>query len=487
MSCDLVHRFNETNKQSMNGGVFNGSYLPAFWARKCRCAECIMAKNTVEAKSLANSQNGYKNDAHKERNNGRDVYHHDSPAKKYLAADHGGPRNGNSVTLWNGKVEPERRPTSGQSETDLITSRLYQPKALTHDRYVTTPGGNKTNSFTQLPNAETIKEKKRAEKNYAHDLSWSGDELRYQSVKQTCPVKHFEDPRLKNHKKKDSIYHDQAYLVPTIQSGRVEGHLRPIEHKGTRGYREDTESKFNKNSSLAAWWSASSHRNHQSMPVNTKTCRTSTGEVNLPHFSQQPVLSNTDKRNLASHCTPDQVKNMDSKQNCESVGLRSYQKPNLPKSDQELLINQKEVKEFEDTKHSEICAREERIRNLKALLEKQERALKALRSQRKQFFTDDKCGSITCNKNHTKYSTVQGNKAILEECRPTDGAVISGDCLKRRWLRNWKEEDGIVSKFPKTEPREETHSHSTKFEEESQNLSNAEYTAVEGLVSLSKD
>lgn len=574
-SCfDLVHfcRTNDRNRQSINRCVFDGNYFP-FWARKCRCAECIIANNKMEKKSHTSSKSGYGHlrPSEKYLSQTRDGYNCDLKAKERLAADQSKPGNGNSMAWWSGK-EPfmttshERRPMYKQNKGEHLPSNLFGHKPPA--QFATTPpDANKAGSPTQLLNPEKVKSNEVATNDH-----WMGarfgysNKLNYEkqqdltSIHPANPVRHYQDPRLRNLGKSDSIYKGHSNFEAGSKLQGTDGYRRPVEQKGTNGYREENEPSFQQNTKLTTWWNASSMslcsdtahapnnyqvrggapamrinrgnaksseewkfpaweghmqtlperstdfginyalfqgthshnsilQNHQSMPSNAKTRRNSDeAGINLSYLSVEPVTS-AKKRKVATDYTPDQLQKMASRRKREPGDASSHQSTNLPKRNQELTINnEKEFKDFQNTKNSESCAREERIRNLKVLLEKQERALEAIRFQRKAFFIAEKDdNNITSNETRAAKSSDQDHIATIAES-PCSGEVFSL-AEKRRWLKNWIEEDDVEHRYHEIGKWKQIYDtrEAKSVEEEDENLSNAEYTAVEGLVRLSKD
>lgn len=509
-----------------------------FSARKCRCAECIINNNKMGAKSLANGQHCYKNIHQKDEHGTRHRYTLNLQDQSHLEKEQAKERNGCDIMMkwWPGK-QPipytiERGPTFFQTTTDQLTTKLYEPSKplLPGTEDVLASGFNKRNSFSQLQTTQAVKSRETKAKDNGCHWSWSGNSEAFQlqkqqgltNIHQTNPIKHLQDPRLTNQDNSDSIYHGWGNLLPANKLGRPEGYGgKPIEQTRTRA------SSFKQNATLANWWHSSSvshcpvttyatndyqerstfrhlgtdsaneerklrtwgmHKqtspgrftsfgnsntffketdseiahNHQSMPPQRKPHRTSESEIN--YFSKQPAID-AKKQKLASPCSPDQLTHLGAKTICDFNS--NVQKMNS----QEMMINKKEFKDIHDAKNSETCAREERIRNLKALLAKQEKALEALKYQRKPSISIDEKGDNIVFNGHSP--------SIDEEVFPNP--------LKRRWLKNWNEEDGFDHISTKIKRRKELNSHNTKTEEENQALSNAEFTAVEGLVRLSKD
>ena len=494
----------------------------------------------MEAKSLASNKYGY---SHSHQSNdyssqARDGYYSDRLTK--ANHDTAKPGNTNGIMRWPEKepftTSSERRPTVSQNEMGHVATKIDQHKNL--PQFATTPGVNKTKLSTQFLGPEVVKGNKVAGNDHESGFG-NPNELNYQkqqlkNIYQTNPFRYLRDPRLKDHGKSDSIYQGQTLSVAEFVG--TEGYRKPSEQKITRRYWEEirpshqntmpptclntslesqcrkspahAQSNYQKRS--AATYSVSKYRNNsksseelklqtwerhmqssparlikhginetffrekdssscipQTTPPISKTCRTSQSDDTISIRLQQPFIG-TKKGNLASHCTPDQL-------DFELSNTNSLKKNN------ELNIH--------NAKYSEICAREERIRNLKILLEKQERALETLRFQRRTPFineTDDDC--FTCNEDRIK----QSMDAIMGECHLTDDVAILGinsGSLKRRWLKNWKfnEKDDVEHKSPVIKKRKEIYTDSTETEGENQNLSNAEYTALEGLVRLGKD
>ena len=204
-------------------------------------------------------------------------------------------------------------------------------------------------------------------------------------------------------------------------------------------------------------------------------CNFSWNHASLPH--EKASRTSEEKLQKGAKWTPNTLDSFDSKNRHGTGDLDPFQNGSSHRKKQKLRTYKKALENVQDTKILEIYAREERIRNLKTLLAKQEQALDALRYQRKQSFPDELCGSfLDITNNETPH---------WRSCNQED---IAGNSLKRRWLKNWSEEDQLDHKhLEKMQKRNETDSHGMLSEDGNQNLSNAEFTALEGLVRLSKD
>ena len=520
--------------KGINIFVSGGSHFP-FSAQKCRCAECIIRYSKMGAKSLANDQHYYKTIDQKDEHETRDRYTLNLQDQSQTKD-----RNGSEMKWWPGKqpvtYTTERGPTFFQTTTDHITTQLYAPlKPLF-------PGiedplaldFNKRNSFSQLQTAQTVKGRETEAKDNGCHWPWSGNSDAFQqlqkqqpdltNIDQSNPIKHVQDPRFTKHDNSDSIYHGWGNFLPANKLGRPESHGgKPIEQTRTRAY------GFKQNESLANWWHSSSvshcpvttyasnnyqerstirhlvtdsaneernlrtwgmgektstrrfssfgisdtflketdsesPQNHQSMAPQAKPHKTSES-TGINYFSQHSVID-TKNQKLASPCSPEQLTHFGAKTICElNLDLQK-------RNPQEMMINQKEFMDGHGTKTSET--REERIRNLKSLLEKQEKTLEILRYHRKHasISIDEKGDNIAFNGHSPS----------------TDDQVTLPNSLEQRWLKNWNEEDGFDHISTKIKRRKVPNSHdNTKTEEKNQALSNAEFTAVEGLVRLSKD
>lgn len=331
------------------------------------------------------------------------------------------------------------------------------------------------------------------------------------------------------------------------QVSETDGYRRQREEKNTKRYREETEHSFLEGTTTATWWNVSPMSQYPK-PANPPTINTErsapavrmeknnsvnvTGDKwkGLRTWGKQPMqltlkeLSNKRNTNDAffqgtdSHktnpwnhpsltgprvktCritsaaelqngtkwTPKELEN-GSKNKRRMGDLESFQNRNSLQDKPQLRIHPKE--NDQDAKSLEICAREERIRKLKSLLIQHEQALEALRFQRNSPSSDETNGNfvnIINNETLNQKPSDQENRSEEEYCSSSD--AILGKSLKRRWLKNWNEEDELEHIEPpeKIVKREEIHSHGTLSEDGNQNLSNAEFTALEGLVKLSKD
>lgn len=248
--------------------------------------------------------------------------------------------------------------------------------------------------------------------------------------------------------------------------GKQPMQLTLSEHSNKHGVNEKSSRGTNPHSN-SPW-------NHALLP-NDKTCRTS-----------------EEKPQKGTKWTPKKLDSFGSKNKHGTGDLDPFQNGGSHRKKQNSRTYKKALENVQDAKILEIYAREERIRNLKTLLAKQEQALDALRFQRKQSFSDELSGSfVHITNNETplwKSSDQEDGVEDKEGSCSSPGANLSGNSLKRRWLKNWNEEDQLDQKPPeKIEKTNQTDSHGTLSEDGNQNLSNAEFTALQGLVRLSKD
>ncbi|XP_078369091.1 uncharacterized protein LOC144653051 isoform X2 [Oculina patagonica] len=549
-----------------------GSYFP-FLARKCGCAECIIASDKLGTNSLNNNQNGYKhsnqseyfltangyNQAHQTKGRlvGNQVYN----AQSTLG-------NGNGITVWPEKYRSAASTKGMQThdfnsstyiphQADHSTSKFYQSAVCSQS--ATTPVVDKTNSFTRLLN--TANSAVAGNEAVAPFWPWCGTSSEFNNqtqqhlsnIHQTYNTKQISrDPRLRKKSEranendtltsnKDSIYQANANFVPVSEMRKNEGY-KPQSEANKKNLEETNHSSLQATTS-APWWNfpsmsqypkaahaptfypersapamgkqnnmagderkgqrnsvkqpmqltlnelsnkrgtflqgTDSHGNqfpwnHPSLPT-VKTCTTSEAELSSKGPKSKPkALENFSSRKRHGKGDPDSFKHSNS----------------LQKKKQSRIHNN-DLENDQDAKTLEIYAREERIRNLKTLLVKHEQALDALRVQRKSSFSDETIGNTLDVTNSEILSGEASDQEYMvggkeESCSPS--GVIYGNSLKRRWLKNWNEEDQLDHKSQeKIEKRNEVHSNGTQSDDENQNLSNAEFTALEGLVRLSKD
>lgn len=573
----LVHfcRANDKSKPSIYSSFpGDGSFFP-FWARKCGCAECIIASDKMGTNTLHN-QNRYKNSQQSgcfsRKTNG---YNQALQTKGRLERDQviNAQRtqgNGNGIAVWpekdrlttlSDKMQTRDFMTYIQNPTNPRTSAFYQ--SATRSQSATTPVVDETTSYTRLLNTDSAVKGNEAVTNY---WPWYGtsDEVSYHnqqhfpSIHQTSSTKlSSRDPRLRSKSEKcngnsaltsnkNSIYQGDVNFLPLSGTGKIFRDEHQSEDNNSERYREKIEhSSLQGGTTTATWWNVSAMGQHpkpaqaqsiypercapatekkddlssddwnvqrswvkHSMPLTlselsnkhgvneTISCGTSPhsnfswNHTSLPH--EQACRTSEEKLQKGTKWSPKKLDSFDSKNKHGTGDLDSFQNGGSHRKKQKSRTYKKALENVQDAKILEIYAREERIRNLKTLLAKQEQALDTLRFQRKQSFSDELSGSFFDIKNnetpHRKSSDEEDVVEDKEESCSSPGANLVGNSLKRRWLKNWNEEDQLDHKPPeKIEKRNEIDAHGTLSEDGNQNLSNAEFTALEGLVRLSKD
>lgn len=568
-------RTNDRNRPSIYSSLpGNESYFP-FWARKCGCAECIIASDKIGTNSLHNYQNGYRNNSNpgeyfSQKTNGYNPEARQTKGRLGENQVYNAQRtlgNGNGITVWpekdRFKAPAERMQTPDfngstytQYQADPRTSKFYQSAVCSQS--TTTPAVDKTNSFTRLLNTDYV-----VAGNEAVATFWpwcaTSNEFNYQNqqqlsdIHQTYTSKQFSrDPRLRKKSErsnenntltsnKDSVYQANANFVPVSEIRKNEGYQpQSVANKNKRNWEESEHSSVQE-TTTATWWNvspvgqypkathASTFYPERSAPAIGKRNSLAGDEwkgqgnsVKQPMQLTLNELSNkrptfiqgTDSHsnspwNPPTHprvktCTKykvelskgnkwtpkEMVENLSSRKRHGTGDPDSFKHSNSRQKKEQARINNNDLENEQDAKTLEIYAREERIRNLKTLLVKHEQALDALRFQRKSSFSDETIGialNIINNETPQKSSDqehIVGGKE--DSCSPS--GVSFGNSLKRRWLKNWNEEDQLNHKPPeKIEKRNEVHSAGTLSEDGNQKLSNAEFTALEGLVKLSKD
>lgn len=570
----LVHfcRTNERNRPSIYSGLSGeGSYFP-FWARKCGCAECIIAGYKIGTNSLNNNQNGYKTSNRREyysqTTNG---YNQANQTKRRLGEDqvYSVPRtltHGNSVNVWPQKdrltasadriqTHDVNGTTYNQNQADSRTYRFYQSAVCSQS--VATPAV-KSNSCDRMLTANSVISGKQPVTAF---WPWCGssNEFNYQNqqhlsnLHQTYTTEQISrDPRLRKKSErssgidtltsnKDSIYQANTNFVPVSEIRKNEGYPSQNEANKNKRKWEETEHGSLRGTTAATWrnvspgghYAKSAHAPtsypERSVPAIGKTNGMSSDEWKSQQNSpKQPMqltlnelsnkrgtfLQGSDSRSsfpwdhsshsrvkTSSKSEPDlskgtkwtlkELENVNSRKRHGTGDLDTYKHGISLKKKEQSRICSNDLENDQDAKNLEIYAREERIKNLKTLLVKHEQALDALRVQRKSSYFDETVGNtldITKNEITSPETIDQENivGAKEESCSPSGG--IFGNSLKRRWLKNWNEEDQLDHKPPeKIEKRNDIHSRGALSEEGNQNLSNAEFTALEGLVRLSKD
>ena len=547
----------------------DGSYFP-FWARKCGCAECIIAGDKPAANFL-HDRNSYKNsqqrDYFSQKTNG---YSQALQKKERLGEDRvlNAQRtlgNGNGIAVW--------------PKNDRLTSLTDKMQTRDFDIYIQNPVDPRTSSFNQsavcsqsattpvadesisstrlLTRTESVLKGNEA---VANNWPWhatSGEtsfhnQQHLPSIHQTCFTQQSSrDPRLRSKREKfngsgaltsnkNSIYQSHDNFLPISGTGKLFRDEHQSEDNNRRRYREEIkQSSRQGGTATASWWNLSTMDQHPTparapsvYPATEKKGDLSGDDWNVQRsWGKQPMqltqseIPNKHDVNEKISCGTTPLSNfswnhtslpheksyrtseekpqkgtkwtlkkrfddIDSKNKHGTGNHNQYENDSSHQKQQKSRINKKDLENLQDTKILEIYAREERIRNLKALLAKQEQALDVLRFQRKHYFSDE-LSFINITRNETPYHKSSDKEEIVqykEESCSSPGANLAGESLKRRWLKNSSAEDQLDHKPPeKIEKRNETDSHGTLSEDGNQNLSNAEFTALEGLVRLSKD
>lgn len=374
------------------------------------------------------------------------------------------------------------------------------------------------------------------------------------SIHQTSSTKQSNrDPRLRSKSEKynesgaltshkSSVYPGHVNFLPVSGTGKIERYERQSEDNKSKKYLEETEHSSLQGTTAATWWNVSPMGQHpkpaQAQVIYPErrapgTEKKSGDEWNVQRsWGKQPMqltlneLSNKHGASDTLFCgtnphsnfswkhtsllrvktcrtseeklpkgtkwRPKKLENFGPKNKHGTGDLDPFQNSNSQRKKQKSRTYKKALENVQDAKIMEIYAREERIRNLKTLLAKQEEALDALRFQRKHSFSDETSGSVVnITSNETPYPKSSDQEDIVEskeESCSSPGGIVAGNSLKRRWLKNWSEEDQLDHKPPeKIVKWNETDSRGSLSEDGNQNLSNAEFTALEGLVRLSKD
>ena len=574
----LVHfcRTNDKSKPSIYSSFPGDVSCFPFWARKCGCAECIIASDKVGTNAL-HTQNGYRNlqqsDCFSQKSNG---YNQALKEKRHLGKHQvlngqGTQGNANGIAVWpkkdrvttsSDKIQTRDFRNYIQNPADPRTSAFYQSAARSQS--ATTPVVDETNSFTQLLKTDSVVKGNEAVANYWPWLGASDEVICHnqqhlrRSIHQTSSTKlSNRDPRLRSKSEnynwrgaltstKNSIYQGNVNFSPLSKSGKLLQDEHQSEDNNSKRYQEEMECRFLQGETTSATWKnvlamgqppkpgqAQSVYPERHAPATEKKDALSGDDWNVHgRWGKQPmqltlsVLSNKHDVNEKMSCgtnphsnfswnhtslpnektcgmseekpqkgikwTPKKLESFDSKNKHGTGDLDSFQNGGSHRNKQKSRTYKKTLENVQDAKSLEIHAREERIRNLKTLLAKQEQALDALRFKRKQSFSDELSRSFVDITNydtpHRKSSDQEDIYEDKEESCSSPGANLAGNSLKRRWLKNWNEEDQLDHKLPeKIEKTDETDSHGTLSEDGNQNLSNAEFTALEGLVRLSKD
>ena len=571
-------RTNDKSKATIYSGFpGDGGFFP-FWARKCGCAECIIASDKMGTNSRHN-QNCYKHSQQSgcfsRKTNGfnQALQTKGRLREAQVLNAQRTQENGNVVAVWpeedrlttlSDKMQTHDFGTYIQNPSDTTTSAFYQSAARSQS--ATTPAVNETNSFTRLLNTDSVFKGNEVVENH---WPWYGtsDEVSYHnqqhlpSIHQTSSTKlSSRDPRLKSKSEKcngsgvftsnkNSVYQGLFNFLPVSGTQKIFRDEHQSEDNNSKRYREEMELSFLQGgtttaTSTATWWNVAAMGQHpkpgqapsiyrekrapaltekkddlsgddwkvqgswgkqpmqltlSELPnkhgVNEKiACGTnphrtfSWNHTLLPH--EKAWRTSEEKLQKGTKCTPKKLDSFDTKNRHGTED--PFPNGSSHRKKQKLRTYKKALENVQDAKILEIYAREERIRNLKTLLAKQEQALDALRYQRKQSFSDELSGSLVAiTNNETPHGRSSDQNDIVEdkeESYSSPDANLAGNSLKRRWLKNWSDEDQLDHKPPeKIQKRNQTDSHGMPSEEGNQNLSNAEFTALEGLVRLSKD
>ena len=542
-----------------------------FWARKCGCAECIIASDKMGTNPL-HKQNSYKNSQQRDCFSPKTEGYSQALQKKGCFGENGVLNaqrtlgNGNGIAVWpkkdqltglSDKMETRDFSSYIQNPADPRTSTFYQSAVCSQS--ATTPVVSETISFTRLlTRTDSVL---KGDETVANYWPWYGasDKVSYHnqqhlvSIHQSTPStkQSSRDPRLRDKSEKcngsgaqtsnkNSIYQGHVNFLPVSGTRK----LFQDEHQSKdKRYREEMkQSSLQGGTATATWWNVSTMGQHpkpaqaQSVyherrapatvkkddlsgddwnaqrswgkqltlselsnkhGVNEKiSCGTNPlsnfywNHTSLPH--EKSCRTSEEKLQQGTKWGPKKLDNIDSKNKHGTGNLDLFQNGNPHRKKQKSRTCKKALENAQDAKILEIYAREERIRNLKTLLAKQEQALDFLRFERKHYFSEELSASfVNVTSNETPYRKSSDKEEIIEnneEGCSSPGANLAGNSLKRRWLKNWSEEDQLDHKPPeKIEKRNEIDSHGTLSEDGNQSLSNAEFTALEGLVRLSKD
>lgn len=564
-----LNRNDNRNVMGMNIFVSSANYFP-FCTRRSGYAKCIIANNTIEARSVSNGQHGYEN-IHQGGHGARDCYILDLQHQDHSAEYQANTIGSGGLTIWP-RQDPftslcERGPTSTLAKIDHrdITAKLHEPrKVLDRCQMVTASAFDSVKSCSRLQNEKTVKGNETKIKSDSGNGwpcpdNWNAFQLQREphlsNIHPNNSVKELQDPRLKTFHDSDPIYHGWNNFVPakTLGTPEVEGCGRPAMQTSA------SANGFQHNSIQPTWWNdlpisqcrfiANTSSNYQETrsTVNdsgseTSVCkpseewqiRTRETQQQTPRFTDHGVTNRFFIDTELSNSQNDQsvLRPAKSRGSSEEVVCSRYysQEPvTLPSksklesqsfnfSDEEkdsgattyferetgqlnshlqtgkppeFMTNPKECEDYQETKISETYDREKRIRSLKALLKKHERALEALRHKMKTpVVISEKEGNINnipFKGDHTRSFHALGNIAVLEDFPSIDGGVDLRSSLKRKWLENWNEDDTAGLKSTNNKKGKEDDLSGVKYEEEDKDLNSAEFTAVEGLVRLNKD
>lgn len=389
---------------------------------------------------------------------------------------------------------------------DKISSPLqYNNNNRMSEMYATTLGSNGTNTFSRMLSISPAGKGNQTETN---QWAWNGSldsfsnhqtQLKLSSNQQPHPTQQLSrDPRLRrksemlNGNDASSIYYvyraqDNAQLV----QGGQEGHKQQSNKNNNKGCQDQGLKR-------ALDWNMSSQPQHP-QPQHIPTIYPERSGVNTKiREHKQIVNERKDQPCRVSKPMAENKKDMKraptSVDNCGSESKRAKGNFNSFPNDHGLRSKSPwstDNEELEnETQHLEMVAREERIRKLKNLLAKQEKALESLRFRKNS--SNDKAIPKPSVRSEaiSQKSGDQGNTTKSNDpphSNSSSGTTL-GNSLKRRWLQNWNEgeEHGHEPPFEK-EKENERQSSGSLSEKEDQNLSNAEFTALEGLVTLSKN
>lgn len=548
-------RTNDKSRPSMYSSFSgDGSYFP-FWARKCGCAECIIAGDKPAANSL-HDQNSYKNSEQRDYFSQKTNEYSQALQKKgRLGEDRvlNAQRtlgNGNGIAVWPKNDRLTSLTHKMQNPVDPRKSSFNQSAVCSQSALV----ADETISSTRLlTRTDSVLKGNDSVAGYWPWHATSGEtsfhnQQHLPSIHQTCSTKQSSrDPRLRSKSEsgaltsnKNSIYQSHDNFLPVSGTGKVFRDEHQSEDNNRKRYREKMkQSSRQEETATATWWNFSTIDQH-SKPAQAPSVypatekkgdlsgddwnvqrswgkqpmqltlseipnkhdvneKISCGTIPLSNFSWNHTSLPREKSYRTSEEKPQKGTNwtlkkrfddIDSKNKHGTGNHNQYQNDSSHQKQQKSRINKKDLENLQDAKILEIYAREERIRNLKALLAKQEQVLDVLRFQRKHSFSDE-LSFINITRNETPYHKSSDKEEIVQykaESCSSPGANLAGESLKRRWLKNSSAEDQLDHKPPeKIEKRNETDSHGTLSEDGNQNLSNAEFTALEGLVRLSKD
>lgn len=504
MNATMTCRANDKDEQGITSclSAVEG-HLP-YLNRKCGCPECIIASEKMELKHPCGIQNGRQGLCLNESffNQTRNEYIH-----KHQTKEHRKETNHYNAQLRNGTGSSwPKKHRFTEPACDKISSPLqYNNNNRMSEMYATTLGSNGTNTFSRMLSISPAGKGNQTETN---QWAWNGSldsfsnhqtQLKLSSNQQPHPTQQLSrDPRLRrksemlNGNDASSIYYvyraqDNAQLV----QGGQEGHKQQSNKNNNKGCQDQGLKR-------ALDWNMSSQPQHP-QPQHIPTIYPERSGVNTKiREHKQIVNERKDQPCRVSKPMAENKKDMKraptSVDNCGSESKRAKGNFNSFPNDHGLRSKSPwstDNEELEnETQHLEMVAREERIRKLKNLLAKQEKALESLRFRMNS--SNDKAIPKPSVRSEaiSQKSGDQGNTTKSNDpphSNSSSGTTL-GNSLKRRWLQNWNEgeEHGHEPPFEK-EKENERQSSGSLSEKEDQNLSNAEFTALEGLVTLSKN